>query len=147
MDHDDFVLPAARAIVIAVSPDELAVFEHMGEAYLKNPGRFPSRRDRPGQVLGSGIDIVIGMVSPVALALATAAYNRLVDSTADAAVDAGGKLWKRLRRPSPPVAEYTDERLADLHRSTREEAIRLELSEEQATAVADALIEHLRRGD
>ncbi|WP_157440131.1 hypothetical protein [Actinokineospora inagensis] len=145
MDHEDFVVSTARAVVTAVAPDELALFGPISAAYSRAPEKVAARRGRPGEVLGSGIDVVVALVSPVALAVATATYNRLVDRAGDAVVDAGGKLWKRARDRARPAVEITDGQLAELHRMAHEKALELGLSEEQATRVADALKDELRR--
>ncbi|GLZ33259.1 hypothetical protein Lesp02_54470 [Lentzea sp. NBRC 105346] len=138
MDHEDFVTAVAREVVTSVAPDELALFEPIRGAYLRDPDKLLAQRGRAGEVLGSGIDVAIALVSPVALAVATATYNRLVDRTGEAVVNVGSKLWKRLRRKEE-LPEITAEQLGELHAMAFERAKELGLSEEQAKQVADAL--------
>jgi hypothetical protein len=145
MDHEDFVTSAAREVVAIVAPDELALFEPVSKAYLRDPEKVLAQRGRPGETLGSGIDVAIALVSPVALAIGTAVYEQLVDKAGEAIVNAGGKLWKRWRRKELP--DITAEQLDELHRMTRERALELGLPEERAKQVADALRAQLERED
>lgn len=147
MDHEDFVSTVAREVVAAVAPDELALFEPVSRAYLRDPEKVLAQRGRPGEVLGSGIDVAIALVSPVALAIATATYNRLADKTGEAVVNTGRKLWKRLRRKELPEGAITEEQLDELHAMALVRALELGLSEEQAKQVADALRTLLTRED
>lgn len=124
MDRGDFVHTVARGVVAAVAPDELALFEPVSRAYLRDPERVPARRGRPGEVLGSGIDVAVELVSPVALAVADATYDRLVGEAGEAAV--GG-------------------RLDELHALAGERASALGLPGDRAKRVADALRAHLER--
>ncbi|MFD7656280.1 hypothetical protein ACFV4N_20110 [Actinosynnema sp. NPDC059797] len=127
MDRGDFVHTVARGVVAAVAPDELALFEPVSRAYLRDPERVPARRGRPGEVLGSGIDVAVELVSPVALAVADATYDRLVGETGEAAVCGSGG------------------RLDELHALAGERASALGLPGDRAKRVADALRAHLER--
>ena len=67
------------------------------------------RGDRPGAVLGSGLDTVVLVVSPVALAVATAVYQNLVDKTGEFTANWVIKAARRRFGHRPPVPEITDE--------------------------------------
>jgi hypothetical protein len=107
-----FVVDFGRDIVCELAPDELSVFDAVSAAYLRNPRRVLTRRSRPGSVLGSGIDTVVLALSPVALAVATAVYQQLVDKTAEATVKQAMKVAGRLGRAKgdEPLPEITPER-------------------------------------
>jgi hypothetical protein len=108
----EFVVEFGRDLVTELAPDELAVFDAVSAAFLRNPRRVLTGRSRPDAVLGSGIDTVILVVSPVALAVATAVYQQLVDETAKATVKQAMKVAERLGRAKrdEPVPEITPER-------------------------------------
>ena len=107
-----FVVDLGRDIVAELAPDELSVFDAVGAAFLRNPRRVLGDQSRPGAVLGSGIDTVVLALSPVALAVATAVYQQLVDKTAEAtlkqAMKVAGRLGKAKR--DEPLPEITPER-------------------------------------
>ncbi|GAA3859710.1 hypothetical protein GCM10022243_26960 [Saccharothrix violaceirubra] len=145
MDHDDFVAPAARAVVATLAPDELALFEPISRAYRRDPKKVLAQRDRPGEILGSGIDVAVALLSPVALAVAKAVFDRLTDRAGEAVVSGGGKLWKRLRRKDTSEVAITAEQLDGLHALAVERALELGLPQERAEQVADALRAHLER--
>lgn len=107
-----FVVDFGRDIVTELAPDELSVFDAMGAAFLRNPRRVLSGRAQPGAVLGSGIETVVLAISPVALAVATAVYQKLVDETAAATVKQAMKVAGRLGRAKrdEPLPEITPER-------------------------------------
>lgn len=107
----DFVVDFGRDIVAELAPAELSVFEAVSAAFLRDPRRVLTQRSRPGVVLGSGIEVVVLTVSPVALAVATAVYQHLVDKTAEATVKQAMRMAGRLRRgkPQAPLPEITPE--------------------------------------
>ncbi|GIM89856.1 hypothetical protein [Paractinoplanes toevensis] len=98
----EFVVGFGRDIVAELAPAELSVFEAVSAAFLRDPKRVLSRRSGPGVVLGSGIDVVVLTVSPVALAVATAVYQQLVDKTAESTVKHAVRMVNRLRRGKQP---------------------------------------------
>jgi hypothetical protein len=142
MTERDFVVDTARAIVTEVAPDELALFEPVSRAYLRDPKKVLADRSRPGAVLGSGIDTAIALLSPAALAVATAVYQHLVDKAGEAIAERGLKLFKRRTKETP---EITADQLDGLRALAFERAKDLGLADEQAERVADALHATLSR--
>jgi hypothetical protein len=143
MTERDFVVDTARAIVADVAPDELALFEPVSRAYLRDPKKVLADRARPGAVLGSGIDTAIALLSPAALAIATAVYDHLVDKAGEAIAERGLRLFKRRRDKELP--EITADQLDGLRTLAIERAKELGLADEQAQRVADALRATLER--
>lgn len=147
MADDDFVVATARAVVADVAPDELALFDPVSRAYLRDPKKVLSDRSRPGAVLGSGIDVAIALVSPVALAVASAAYDHLVSKAGEAVVEGGGRLLKRLGRKKNAAfrPEITSAQLDELRELAVERVKELGLSDEEANRIADAMRASLER--
>ncbi|HWO59984.1 MAG TPA: hypothetical protein VNO31_08120 [Umezawaea sp.] len=144
MTERDFVVDTARSVVTDLAPDELALFEPVSRAYLRDPKKVLSDRERPGAVLGSGIDIAIALLSPVALGVATAVYEQLLDKAGEAIVERGGKLLKRVRRPKgAPV--ITADQLDGLRTLAIERAKELGVADDLAEKVGDALRATLER--
>ena len=144
MTERDFVVDTARSVVTDLAPDELALFEPVSRAYLRDPKKVLSDRERPGAVLGSGIDIAIALLSPVALAVATSVYEHLLDKTGEKIVEAGGKLFKRLSRPKG-APTITADQLDGLRTLAIERAKELGVADDLAEKVGDSLRATLER--
>jgi hypothetical protein len=144
---DDFVVRTARNVVADLAPDELALFEPVSRAYLRDPRKVLADRARPGAVLGSGIDTVITVLSPVALAVAASVGQHLVDKAGGAAVSGGGRLLKRLRRKKDQGVrpEITREQLDELRGVAVERAKKLGLTDEEAERIGNAMRAGLER--
>jgi hypothetical protein len=144
MTERDFVVDTAREVVADLAPDELALFEPVSRAYLRDPKKVLSDRERPGAVLGSGLDVVIALLSPVALGVATAVYEHLLDKTGEKIVEGGGRLFKRLRRPRD-APRITPDQLDELRALAIERAKELGVADDLAEKVGDALRATLER--
>jgi hypothetical protein len=147
MADDDFVVATARTVVADLAPDELALFDPISQAYLRDPKKVLADRGRPGAVLGSGIDVAVALVSPVALAIASAVYDRLIEKAGEAVVEGGGRLLKRLGRKKNAAfrPEITAAQLDELRGLAVERAKELGLADEEAERVADAMRASLER--
>lgn len=114
----------ARDLVAELAPDELPVFELVRAGFEQDPARMLGRGDRPGSVLGSGFETVLLVVTPVALAVAAAVQQHLIDRaagfTVDAAVRAAKKGWRSRRGSPPPPPEITDSMRDEVTSGTRQ---------------------------
>jgi hypothetical protein len=144
MSERDFVVDTARDVVADLAPDELALFEPVSRAYLRDPKKVLSDRERPGAVLGSGLDIAVTVLSPVALGVATAVYEHLLDKAGEKIVESGGKLFKRLRRPRN-APEITADQLDELRALAVDRAKELGVADDLAEKVGDTLRATLER--
>jgi hypothetical protein len=99
---DDFVVGLAREIVAELAPGELSVFDPVSQAFLRDPHSVLTGRGRPGAVLGSGIDVVVLVLSPVALALASAVRDYLLGKVGEVTVKRATRWARRLRRKRDP---------------------------------------------
>jgi len=144
MTERDFVVDTAREMVTDLAPDELPLFEPVSRAYRRDPKKVLSDRARPGAVLGSGIDVAVALLSPVALGVATAVYEHLLDKAGEKIVESGGKLFKRLRHPKdvPVIAVDQIDRLRAL---AVERAKELGVADDLAEKIGDALRASLER--
>jgi hypothetical protein len=107
-----FVEELARGLVAEVAPDELPVFEVVSAGYAQDPARVLGRGDCPGSVLGSGFDTVVLLVTPAALAVATAVYQHLMERasefTVNSVIRVARKRWGSWQKKPEPVRETTE---------------------------------------
>ncbi|MEC3976972.1 hypothetical protein [Amycolatopsis sp. H20-H5] len=145
---DEFVVESARKVVASLAPEELPLFDPVSQAYLRDPRKVLGDRGRPGAVLGSGIDVTIAVLSPVALAVATAVGQQLVDKASGAVVKGGTRLLGRLRGKNKPGerTRITRIQLDELRELAVERARELGLPDEEARKVGDILRASLERG-
>ncbi|MFC4063678.1 hypothetical protein [Actinoplanes subglobosus] len=114
----------ARGLVAEISPAELPVFELVRAGFEEDPARMLGRGDRPGSVLGSGFETVLLVVTPVALAVAVAVQQQLIDRaagfTVDAVIRAAKKGWRSRRGSPQPSPEITDSMRDEAAAGTRQ---------------------------
>jgi hypothetical protein len=144
MTEPDFVVDTARDVVTDLAPDELPLFEPVSRAYRRDPKKVLSDRARPGAVLGSGIDVAVALLSPVALGVATAVYEHLLDKAGEKIAEGGITLLKRLRRPKD-VPAITADQFDELRALAVERAKELGVADDLAEQIGDALRASLER--
>ena len=145
MTEQHFVVDTARALVAELAPDELPLFEPVSRAYSRDPKKVLSDRTRPGAVLGSGIDIAVALLSPVALGVAASVYQHLLDKTGEKIVEKGGRLLRRWRRPKAEPVVITAEELDELRALAVERAKELGVADDLAEQIGDVLRTELGR--
>ncbi|SDP74591.1 hypothetical protein SAMN04487905_10874 [Actinopolyspora xinjiangensis] len=96
-ERREFTVTTARRVVESLAPEELPAFAATSEAFLRDPERLLAGRRCGDEALGSGIDTVVALLSPAALAVAAAVYDQLVDRAGDAVVRGGDRVLSRLR--------------------------------------------------
>jgi hypothetical protein len=147
-ERDEFITETARYLVSQVAPDELAVFPATANEFLRSPRRVLRDRRRSGDFLGSGLDTVVDLVTPVALVLASGAYQGLIGKAGEVVAEKGIRRVARWFRrdksdramvPTPHGRTVSDEQLTAL----RERAIGMGLSEEQVELLLAALARKL----
>ncbi|MFB9902927.1 hypothetical protein [Allokutzneria oryzae] len=156
MDRE-FVTTLARDVVAARAPEELPFFAATSAAYFRDPRRALAGRTRSDEVLGSGLDTAVALLSPVALAVATAVYETLTQKTGELVVERGGRLLGRLgrklrrKKQEPPLveapAELSDEEIGQVRAAVEKRGAALGLSPDQVELLADAVVFSLRRTD
>ncbi|MFC0107690.1 hypothetical protein [Kibdelosporangium aridum] len=150
-DQRDFMISLARNAVSTVAPEELPFFEAASEAYFRDPERALAADRGRDEILGSGIDTVVALVSPVALAVAAAVYKQLTDQVGAAVVRGGGRLVRRIfrrrGRQTEPAAQLpatlSEDDLKRVAQVVRERALALGLTGSRVDALVDAVLASL----
>ncbi len=147
-ERDEFITETARYLVSQVAPEELAVFAATAAQFLRSPRGVLRDQRRSGDSLGSGLDTVVDLVTPVALMLAAGAYQGLVGKAGEVVAQKGMRQVARLLRrnrpePSPVGHTVSDDQLTAL----RERAIGMGLSEKQIDLLMAALARKLDGAD
>ncbi|MFI9203010.1 hypothetical protein [Streptomyces sp. NPDC053048] len=156
-DQDARVLELAREAIQEIAPEELLVFDTVGEALLRQaPRRGRRRRDGP---LGFGLPEVTTLITPVALFVAQAVVARLAEHAGDSLLMTCRRRFRRLwRRPRPgrqrldggsnaALVELSPELRASLHALARGKARELGLEEAKAQRLVEALLRALPGGE
>lgn len=148
---EEFIAATARSAVATVAPQELPFFPATCAAYLRDPERALAGRRRRDETLGSGVDTIVELVSPVALAVAAAVYQQLVDRAGEQMTRGAGRLFARLRRKAidtsrpVPSAPLSDEQRAELRRVAEARARALGLDDEQVQLLVGAIMDGLQQ--
>ncbi|MGC0317054.1 hypothetical protein [Kitasatospora acidiphila] len=146
---------AARQAVSAVAPEELVFFDPLAARFTRN-GELPRERKYSDEATGSGWDGAVLLISPVALAMASSLYNRLLDNISDEVLKRGGhglqRAWRRIRHtersapalPAEAEAPQSPPGDTELREQLLAQASELGVPEEQARALVDALLAAVR---
>jgi hypothetical protein len=94
----------ARDTVAMVAPDELVFFEAARAEFFRDPDRVVEGRRQRDEVLGYGMDELVQLVTPAALAIAAAVVGAAVDRAGTAVVDQAVGAGRRLLRACSGVA-------------------------------------------
>ncbi|MEU9497987.1 hypothetical protein [Streptomyces sp. NPDC048196] len=146
VSRDEF----ARRVVARVAPEELPAF-----ALLSRPrARTPKLRDTP---LGSGLDEMVGAVTPVGVLVSGWALTAVAGGAADEIKNRSMRLTRtlldrlpqRLRRRAETeevavaVAALSTEQLTSVRASVQAKAVALGMPADQAGVLADAVVGEL----
>jgi hypothetical protein len=164
------ILELSRELVNQLAPEELPIFPALAEAYVSNPSDRLRSRSGSDDSLGFGTGAEIILLTPAILNvshvvmtfIAQEAWPQIQPQVQTAVVHAGvgfaGKgvlrLLAHVRRrgidaasSSPPLLQQlpplTGEQLERIRQSAFEEARRLDLSEDRASVLADAVAGNL----
>lgn len=150
-DQDrELVTALARGGVSRTAPEELPQFEVTARAFLAASARVTrlNRRDDP---LGLGLESIDVLASTVALTVAIEVLKHLAEHYSDKltsriAQKVLATIGKRRSRGSekdlPPLSP---EQLGELHELAVNKACALQLTEEQATLIADGIVSELSK--
>ena len=147
-EGDDLVVAIAHDAVSTVAPDELAWFGAVAEAYQRNPKRASPRaaKDDP---LGFGLDAAVPLVAWVAIAVATGALESMgqdLERSVIARMRAAlRRLMRRLRGRRPEnstnrLRPLSPDQLATIREQAVRKARQLDLDENRAELLADAIV-------
>lgn len=148
----------ARDMVAIVAPEELVMFEPARAAFRISPASNDVRpHGKRDEVLGSGIEGTVTLVTPIVLLVITRVIDHLADELGDRIADQGAgavrTMARRLLRrrqptrlpvsPAPPA--LTVEQLARVRQVAFDTARRAGLREAKAGLLADSLVGRLAR--
>jgi hypothetical protein len=146
----------ARDVIVQLAPEELFTFDMVAESFLTAQRRVSRRREEP---LGFGIEAGLVLLTPIVLALAQSVLETLAGdagrSLARTTAARVGKVFRRRRaRPedavavSAQVASLSTAQLTAVRQQAVEKARQLNVDDERAALLADAIVGALatRRG-
>jgi hypothetical protein len=132
-DRDELI-SLARAAVSSLAPEELPVFDAVSERCVRDPERGLRIGRTRDDVLGFGIDAIVPLLTPVAIAVAAEVLRSAILRLA------------RARRGSAPAHapetawRPTAEQFGELHDIAYRKALAARLPDPRATALADAVV-------
>ncbi len=145
----ELIVGVSRDLVMALAPEEGAIFRPVSVAYFEDPARL--RQAPKDDMLGFGAGDAVMFLTPVALSVLTDVVVYLRSELAKAAAkDAANtldnmvrSLFRRFHRDdhgSAPVPALTREQLVEVRRRAFEKATALGIHEARAQLLADATV-------
>lgn len=135
-----------RVLVAQLAPEELPLFGAMSRAFFADPKRALAAGGGGDEVLGFGLSVAAGLLTPAVLAAACHVALYLTEEVgkafAKAGVDFVVEEVKRLFRREPTTAKLNDAQLAEIRSIVLEIARQFKLSNAKASLLADALVGH-----
>jgi hypothetical protein len=131
--HNEFIINLAREVVNDMAPQELPLFPTVSTAHIQNPTQVFTSQSRRDDIFGSGVDIVGTFLTPIVLAMVTEVAKSLVQAGAKALQN-----WREKREP-----QLSSEQMARLCERIVEIARELNVREEQAQPLAEAVLKRL----
>ncbi|OIK23116.1 hypothetical protein [Streptomyces malaysiense] len=144
----EFVSQVARRAVGAVAPEESVFFEPLAARFVSR-GELPRERRYADGIISSGWDAAVALISPVALALAKALYDKLLENVSEEILKRSRRglpqIWNRLRRADrtadgPPGDREAVAGSAEVRDQLVLRATELGLPEERARQLVDELL-------
>jgi hypothetical protein len=140
-------------VVTELAPQELPVFDVVTRAYLERPRRMArmleTGKDDP---LGIGIESLIGLITPVAIVVASAVVGAVSQFIVESTYRGGRKLARKLLGPRSPaeietaaIRALTVDQLAAIRETVRNRAVAYGSDTEQAQLFADSVMAALIR--
>lgn len=155
-DEREAVAALARGAVAESAPHELPLFRATSEAYWADPERTLAGGDgAKDEMLGFGVEAALMFVTPAALEVAKAVVAFVAARVRASAEREGGRavddavahVLRRIRGDgggeTQKMAALTDEQLDEVRRLAVEKARQLDLPEDKASLLADALVGRL----
>lgn len=136
-------------VVADAAPEELPVLAGLGRLDDDEALRRLTRRRRPREPLGFGLDEVATLTTAITWVAVQESVKRIVDPAADSVSrQVGARLRRLFRRPSlpPTVPTLTRAQLAEIHRRVLELAEQNGLDADRASVLADRVVARLTLG-
>lgn len=150
---DAVVADAAREIVARAAPQELPLFRATSEAYFADPEKALAERQPKDEMLGFGIEAAALLLTPVIIDVVRRVAVALVNSAGDAVEKegseaVGGFVHKLFHRgegagggeAKADVPDLSPEQLQEVREIAYSRALELEVPEDRAGLLADAVV-------
>jgi hypothetical protein len=149
---DAVVADAAREIVARAAPQEIPLFRATSEAYFADPEKALADRKPKDEMLGFGIETAALLLTPVIIDVVRRVAVALVNSAGDAVEKEGSeavggfvhKLFHRGKGGSEAkeadVPDLSPEQLQEVREIAYDRALELDVPEDRAGLLADAVV-------
>jgi hypothetical protein len=145
------VVELGRDLVASLAPAELPLFAAVSRAFFDAGGRVRPARGAGDEALGYGVAAAAALLTPAALAVASAAFGVITEEVRKAftktTAEFVGEQVRRVLRRDPAALALTTAQLARVHTLALEAASRVKLPKEKAALLADALVARLATGE
>lgn len=128
----------ARSAVADIAPEELELFDQTAEAFFARP--VPRRAVTVQDPVGMGLETVVGVLSGVALAVATSVLQQVAGQMADRTTNWFRFGRRREAQPVPELEPVSGAHLSKLRELAQKRGMDLGLSADRANLLADALV-------
>jgi hypothetical protein len=146
---DEVVGEVARGLVAQTAPQELPLFRATSEAYFANPEQVLGGKEDRDEMLGFGAEAaVVTLLTPVALEvaktvvgyLATQLVSVMEQHAGEAVATQVRRLFHRDTAAADTAPPLTPDQLAKVRELALEKARQLNLADNQAHLLADAMV-------
>jgi hypothetical protein len=145
---DAVVADVARRLVTQAAPQELPLFRATSEAYFADPEETLARRGGKDEMLGFGVEAAVILITPVALDVAKRVVAWVADQVGDSLKKEGSEkigevvhdLFDRDGESAEKAEALSDEQLREVRQVAFDRARELDLPEDRAGVLADAVV-------
>ena len=153
-ESDRLVADLSRDVVSAIAPEELPLFRAQSEAFFADPEAALHATPPRDNALGFGVALAVQLLTPIILSVMKEAVQFLVDELQQSAKEeASGTIAAALKSlkqrlfaskdETSEVPALTEAQLERIRNAAHSKARDLQLSEEQCTLLADAVVGRL----
>lgn len=146
-DQNQLITDVVRDIIVQTAPEELPLFRATSTAYFKNADRVLKGQVSKDELLGFGAGEAVSLLTPYVFVVVTEVVRFVIvevqksvaTESADLISDIVKKLFKRVRPEENNLLPLTSAQLAQVYKVAYESARRLNLSNDRARLLADAI--------
>lgn len=146
-DQNQLIADVVRDIIVQTAPEELPLFRATSTAYFKNADRVLKGQMSKDELLGFGAGEAVTLLTPYVFVVVTEVVRFVIvevqksvaTESANLISDIVKKLFKRVRPEENNLLPLTSAQLAQVDKVAYESARRLNLSNDRARLLADAI--------
>lgn len=146
-DQNQLIADVARDIIIHTAPEELPLFRATSAAYFNNADKLLKGQKDKDELLGFGAGEAVSLLTPYALIVVSEVIRfvtmqvqqSFATASADIISDIVKKLFRKVQPEENNLQPLTSGQLAQIGKVAYESARRLNLSDDQATLLANAI--------